>query len=127
MIPRDPDGSLLARERTILATRPRALLAGAIALAVVLVALTVSAVTVLSAPDAADPVTMTPALAPVTPQPVRVDAVRPGEPKPATRAPVARPAPKHTPVQDAPGQAYQNGMDLARHVTGGGPWSGVIP
>jgi hypothetical protein len=30
-------------------------------------------------------------------------------------------------VADRAGQAYQNGIDMARHVTGGGPRSGLIP
>jgi hypothetical protein len=118
---------------------PRAVLGGAVVLVVLLVALTITAVSALSAPDAPDPVTMAPALAPApaVQQPVRVGASRPVGPRAAVRAPASRPTPKRSSVEgaagkagtgrDATGKAYENGMDMARHAAGGGPWSGFIP
>lgn len=109
---------------------PRAVLAGAVALALLLIVLVV-AVSALTAPEAPEPVTMGPALSPVTRLPVRAGTAGPAAPKPAprspARAPAARPGPTRVPVEDATGRAYESGMDMARHAAGGGPWSGFIP
>ena len=120
--------------QAVLATRPRAVLGGAVALVVLVVVLALSVGSAaLTAPEAPDPVKMTPARAVAPPsQPGRGGAARPVAPKPATRTPPARsPAkrtvPKRVPVEDATGQAYQNGMDMARRAAGGNPWSGLVP
>jgi len=119
MVPRD-------HLRHLLSTRPGAVLGGAVGLVVLLVVLALSAGSALSAPEAHDPVSMTPARAVVAPQPVRAGAAHPVVPKPG-RIPTTRPSPKRIPVENATGKAYQNGMDMARRMAGGNPWSGMVP
>jgi hypothetical protein len=114
--------------RNVLATRPRAVLGGAVALVALLVVLALSVGRALSAPDAPDPVNMTPARAVVTPsKPVRAVPARPAAPKPVNRTPTSRAVPKHVPVESATGEAYRNGLDMARCAAGGNPWSGLVP
>lgn len=101
------------------------MLGAAAVLVVLLVVLALSVGGALSAPETPDPVSMTPARSVVTPQPVQV--ARPAAPRPAVRTQTARPTPKHSPARDATGQAYEDGMDMARRVAGGSPWSGLVP